>query len=255
MGHPTTHTLIEGGLTSPPSIGTIRDGMNRDNQRNEQSAFRTDFTAFCISFLGIVLLSGCSPSSSCDPLRATTMQDAMAAPDQIEDLDLFYRRLNSFPPDILRLKNLKHLRLRTCRIGDLPVDIAYLTGLTTLDMGETSLTNLTPAAGNLVNLTRLWLNDNALTSLPREIGRLSNLEYLNLDRNQLAALPEETGSLHALKWLRLNNNQLHALPDDLSGLAQNLKTLYLMGNPIPDEERIRIRKAIPNCTVYFDGAR
>jgi Leucine-rich repeat (LRR) protein len=239
----------------PHSIGTIRDGMNTDNQPDGRSRSRGGLSAFSLSVSLAFLLVGCSRSSSDEPLRVTTMQAAMAAPDQVEELDLYYRRLSSFPPEILQLRNLKRLTLRTCRIGELPATIVSLTGLTTLDMGETSLTHLTPGVGSLTNLSRLWLNDNALASLPGELGSLQHLEYLNCDRNQLSRLPEQTGSLRALKWLRLNNNQLHAMPDDLSGLAQNLKTLYLMGNPIPDEERTRIRKALPNCTVYFDGAR
>jgi len=229
--------------------------MKADNQPDGRSRSRGGLRVFSLSVSLAFLLVGCSRSSSDEPLRVTTLQAAMATPDQVEELDLYYRRLSSFPPQILRLRNLKRLTLRTCRVGELPITIASLTGLTALDMGETSLTNLTPGVGSLTNLSRLWLNDNALASLPGELGALQHLEYLNCDRNQLSRLPEQTGSLRALKWLRLNNNQLHAMPDDLSGLAQNLKTLYLMGNPIPDEERTRIRKALPNCTVYFDGAR
>jgi Leucine-rich repeat (LRR) protein len=97
----------------------------------------------------------------------------------------------------------------------------------------------------------LWLNDNRLTSLPSELGQLSKLTYLNLDRNPLTALPDSLGRLSNLTWLRLNQNRLTALPTDLSGLAQNLKTLYLMGNPIPDSEKERIRKALPKCRVIF----
>jgi Leucine-rich repeat (LRR) protein len=209
---------------------------------------------FCLGLGGAALLSGCSPEPTTpprNPQRATTLKEAMVAPDKIVELDLFYRRLPSFDPDILKLKNLKNLTLRTCRIGALPEEIGGLSKLSSLDAGESSLTNLTPAVGCLSNVTRLWLNDNSLTSLPAELGQLSNLAYLNLDRNQITALPDSLGRLSNLTWLRLNQNRLTALPVDLSGLAQNLKTLYLMGNPIPDAEKQRIRKALPKCTVIF----
>ena len=225
--------------------------MNTDNTRG----FQAGLASFGLIVWSSLLLAGCSPSSSGNPIPATTIQEAMTSPERVEDLDLYYRRLKLFPPEILQLINLKHLTLRTCMIGSLPPEIATLSKLTRLDLGETSLTNLTPSVGTLTNLTQLWLNDNALTALPGELGHLSNLEYLNLDRNQLTAVPEEVGTLQSLTWLRLNHNQIRALPRDLSGLAQNLKTLYLLGNPIPKEEQARIKKMLPACTIYFEGVK
>jgi Leucine-rich repeat (LRR) protein len=209
---------------------------------------------FCLVLGEAALLSGCAPKPATplrDPQRATTMEEALVAPNKTLELDLFYRRLPSFPGDILKLRNLKSLTLRTCRIGALPEEIEELSALSTLDAGDSSLTTLTPAVGRLSNLSRLWLNDNHLTSLPPELGQLSKLTYLNLDRNLLTALPVSLGRLSNLTWLRLNHNRLTALPADLSGLAQNLKTLYLMGNPIPDAERQRIQTALPKCRVIF----
>ena len=186
------------------------------------------------------LLAGCSPTP--EPARnlerATTMEEAREAPDQLRNLDLYYRRLPAFPPEILMFKNLEKLTLRTCTIGELPADIATLTKIQYLDLGESHLTNLTASVTALTNLTRLWLNDNTLTTLPPGLDRLSNLMYLNLDRNRLTSLPADIGHLSSLKWLRLNHNQLSALPADLSGLAQNLEILYLMGNPISEAERM-----------------
>lgn len=209
---------------------------------------------FCLVLGEAALLSGCTPKSATpprDPQRATTLEEALEVPDKTLELDLFYRRLPSFPGDILKLRNLERLTLRTCRIGALPEEIGVLSKLSSLDAGESSLTNLTPAVGYLSNVTRLWLNDNSLTSLPPELGHLSKLTYLNLDRNLLTALPDSLGRLSNLTWLRLNRNRLTALPTDLSGLAQNLKTLYLMDNPIPDAEKQRIRDALPKCRVIF----
>ena len=85
-----------------------------------------------------------------------------------------------------------------------------------------------------------------------KINQLTALTYLNLDRNQLTELPEELGSMRSLIWLRLNHNRLTHLPRDLTGLTHNLKTLYLLGNPIPAEEKQRIREALPKCKVFFD---
>ena len=202
--------------------------------------------------MGLVL-TGCRPPAEApvDPLRATTVAEAIAQSNTVENLDLFYRRLKGFPPEILTLKHLMQLNLRTCTIGRLPDEIVALSQLSRLDLGQTGLTNLPPAIGQLTELTYLWLNDNPLPALPSEIGKLSNLVYLNADRTLLSQLPQEIGLLPNLKWLRLNGNQLSAMPADMSGLAKNLKTLYLIGNPIPLQEQKRIRDSLPKCNVIF----
>jgi Leucine-rich repeat (LRR) protein len=205
----------------------------------------------CAALLATFWLSGCSPTPSGNLTRATTMEEAMKAPDKVLILDLFYRQLKTFPADILKLQNLQHLTLRTCPIGTVPDDIATLRRLTRLDLGNSSLTSLNPAITMLPRLERLWLNDNSLTNLPSHFERLAQLQYLNLDRNQLTHLPEGIGQLRSLRWLRVNDNQLTRLPSDLNGLAQNLEILYLVGNPLSMEERDRIRKTLPKCKVIY----
>lgn len=210
---------------------------------------------FLFTLLLSLALTGCRPSDETpeDLFRATTVAEAFSKSNTIENLDLYYRRLHGFPTNILVLTNLKQLNLRTCTIGTLPDDIAVLSELIRLDLGQTGLTNLPPAIGKLTHLTHLWLNDNPLPGLPAEVGTLSNLIYLNADRTQLNQLPEEVGKLANLRWLRLNNNHLSAMPADMSGLAKNLKVLYLIGNPIPEQERNRIRDSLPGCEVIFQA--
>jgi Leucine-rich repeat (LRR) protein len=248
-------TEIRDGLTSPPLSLHHPCGMKSNRAHIGKTFSRRGRALFIVLGLaGSVLISGCSPDSAPpprNPQRATTMREAMEAPDQVLELDLYYRRLPAFPGDILKLGNLERLSVRTCKIGSFPDGIGTLSKLVSLDAGESSLTNITPAVGCLTNLCRVWLNDNQLTELPSELGQLSKLTYLNLDRNQLTALPDTIGRLANLTWLRVNHNRLTALPADLSGLAQNLKTLYLMGNPIPANEQTRIRNALPNCKVIF----
>jgi Leucine-rich repeat (LRR) protein len=210
---------------------------------------------FPIASLLTLILAGCSaedPPPQRLAHRATFMQEALEAPEKIRILDLFNRRLPGFPPEIFKMQHLDTLILRTCKIGELPAEIQTLQSLSRLDLGETSLTNLTPTVLTLPRLTQLWLNDNLLNQLPSGFNRLSQLTYLNLDRNQLTELPADFGTMSSLIWLRLNHNRLTHLPRDLSGLKHTLKTLYLLGNPIPAAEQQRIRAALPDCTIYFD---
>lgn len=201
----------------------------------------------------VCALSGCRPGTPPgDPRRAITLGEAITKSNTLETLDLFTRKLNGFPPVILQFRQLKHLNLRTCSIGQLPDEIGTLTHLYRLDLSQTGLTNLTPAICHLSQLSYLWLNDNHLPALPPEMAALTNLAYLNADRTGLSSLPPGLGALANLKWLRLNNNQISAMPADMSGLAKNLKVLYLIGNPIQEAEKDRIRTALPACRVVFE---
>jgi len=183
--------------------------------------------------------------------RITTVEDALKQPEAVRNLDLFNRNLPAFPQDILTLPNLERLSLRRNTIGELPATIARLPHLKWLDLGESKLTNAPSALNELPDLSVLYLNDNQLSELPVALGGLTKLSYLNADRNQLTAIPTPLGRMPTLKWLRLNDNRIAALPDDLSGLSKGLQRLYLRGNPIPEAEKERIRKALPNCQVIF----
>ena len=241
MGLYSKNILADTAYTPDPPSRSLRASVQKSRRQ------------LPIPLLLGLMLAGCSPAveKPQDPLRTTTVAEALAKSNTVQTLDLFYRRLHGFPPEILTLTNLQQLTLRTCTLGRVPDELAALSQLTRLDLGQTALTNLSPAVGHLTRLTHLWLNDNPLPTLPREIGNLSQLLYLNADRTQLTELPQELGALPNLRWLRLNHNQLTALPADMSGLAKNLKVLYLIGNPIPEPEQKRIRNSLPGCNVIF----
>jgi Leucine-rich repeat (LRR) protein len=209
-----------------------------------------------LAIVAVGLIGGCAPSDQFwkKPdigARITTLEDALKQPETVRNLDLFNRQQPVFPADILKLKNLERLSLRKNTVVTVPEAIASLTALKWLDLGESGLTDLNPAVGSLPHLSMLYVNDNALTELPGALATLPGLQYLNADRNKLTTLPAALGKSESLKWLRLNDNQITALPGDLSGLARNLKRLYLRGNPIPDPEKARIKQALPNCQVMF----
>ena len=76
------------------------------------------------------------------------------------------------------------------------------------------------------------------------------MKTLSLNNNNINKLPNDFGLLKNLTLAILSNNQLTILPSNISELI-NLKTLILTGNNISENEKTRIKKALPNCKIYF----
>lgn len=203
-----------------------------------------------------LLVGGCSPRDQFWKKpdfgeKVTSLDAALKKGAAVRNLDLYNLNLQGFPEGILSLNQLERLGLRKNAIGTVPAGIAGLTKLAWMDLGQAGLTALDAAVGRLPALTTLYVNDNALAALPASLSECKGLTYFNADRNKLTALPDGLGRLPQLKWLRLNGNQIAALPADLGGWAKTLKRLYLRGNPLPDAEKDRVRKALPNCEIFF----
>jgi len=67
----------------------------------------------------------------------------------------------------------------------------------------------------------------------------------------LTNLPNTIGLLSRLQKLNLASNQLTSLPSTIANLKDSLKTLYLYGNPISEEEQAKIRWWLPNTNITF----
>lgn len=206
--------------------------------------------------LGALMLAACSPREHFWKKpdighRYVKLKEALAATPPARNLWLYDQNLTQIDPQLWTLTGLERLSLRKNKLAAIPVDVARLSRLVWLDLGENQIAALPPDLCKLPALSQLYLNDNALTELPADLGSVQTLTYINLDRNQLTALPPEIVKLSALKWLRLNGNQLKALPENIQLLAPTLKRLYLKGNPLPDPEKERIRKALPGCEIFF----
>jgi carbon monoxide dehydrogenase subunit G len=168
----------------------------------------------------------------------------------LQKFDIYYMQATTIPESFGNLAQLQELRLNNTQVSSLPETLGNLTQLQVLLLNENHLSSLPVSIGNLTQLNRLSLNDNLLTILPESFGNISQLKKLYIDRNQLTSLPESIGNLGQLQELWLTQNQLTSLPDSISNLT-NLRLLNLYGNPIPPAEIERIRRALPNCQVYY----
>jgi Leucine-rich repeat (LRR) protein len=63
-------------------------------------------------------------------------------------------------------------------------------------------------------------------------------------------LPSGFSKLTKLETLVLTNNQIATLPDELLQMP-HLKLLSLIGNPLPEEEVARVRRALPKTDIRF----
>lgn len=88
------------------------------------------------------------------------------------------------------------------------------------------------------------------TLVDMHLEKCNWLQVLELDENALTQVPLSLFETGKLKSLSLSKNKITHFPADLKPLS-GLLYLELYGNPIPEEELARIKKALPNTTVMF----
>ena len=138
--------------------------------------------------------------------------------------------------------------LATLSLAGTPVtDLAPLADfkeLTTLSVMNTSVTDLKPLAG-LKALTTLSLWSTRVTDLA-PLSDLAGLTTLDLSNTPVTDLAPLSG-LAGLTTLHLWGTPVTNL-NPLAGLA-GLATLSLGGTPVTEEEKARLRKALPNLRI------
>lgn len=98
---------------------------------------------------------------------------------------------------------------------------------------------------NFKNLIVLGLGVNNIKEIPDFIFDLTKLQELGLSHNQISKIPEDISKLKNLTSFKCWNNNISEVPDALLNLP-NLRVVELKGNPIPKEEKKRLKKAYPN---------
>lgn len=157
----------------------------------------------------------------------TNLQQALQYPDSVFRLDLSRKRLKEFPPEILKLKQLRELNLSHNKLELLPETISMLP-----------------------YLQFLYANNNKLVELPSSIGNLTLLQKLELNRNVIEKLPPEIGKLNNLEELSLWDNELGDVPDEVRNLG-SLKIFELRGILFTDEQQRRIHELLPYTKLLF----
>jgi hypothetical protein len=153
---------------------------------------------------------------------------------------------NHIPDSVFQMKKLKQLWIsgKDCDNGAPHDDNKPNDGIKCW-----MINNIPPEIGNLTELDTLGLTLGIFGKFPPEISRLSKLRYLDLTDSYMSNIDNLT-SLKNLNHLLLYGCGLSKLPDNIGKLT-NLKFIGLVGNNLDAVEINRIKKALPNCEVYF----
>jgi hypothetical protein len=181
----------------------------------------------------------------------TSLDEALANPWMVGELDLSDQGLTSLPDGMEKLVRLRNLELRKNAFTVVPEVVSSFASLYALHLGNNRLSALPPWIGTFSKLEHLNLQINELTHLPDAIGNLEKLSALYMFRNRLVDLPASIGRLGALSLLDLTNNELTSLPATVADLAPGL-TIFLGGNAFKKAEKDRIKGLLPGArTVMF----
>jgi hypothetical protein len=153
---------------------------------------------------------------------------------------------NSIPDWVFEMKKLKNLTIN----GMFP---EYDHG----DYGAYSMKDdcfriyeISPKIKNLTGLTSLSLSDNDISSIPIELTELKNLKTIDLSNNSKLRDVTNIEKIVSLEFLSFYGCYLTEMPVNIGNL-KHLKVLDLDGNPINEQEKMRIKKALPNCKITF----
>ena len=121
---------------------------------------------------------------------------------ELQSIDFSSTNLNAVPWQILKLDNLRKLRMRNNAIEQLPDEWNQCVNLTLLDLSENPF----------YTLETLKLESCCFSEFPEVLLQLQALKDLDLGQNLIPSLPNNFDRLH-LKRLNVQDNLLHNLPD------------------------------------------
>lgn len=168
----------------------------------------------------------------------------------LEELRMWGNSTRTVAENIGNLRKLKSLILAGNGLSKLPESISSISGLNELVISANNFEQLPDWISKLSQLIVLKVSNNSLNKIPEFIFSMENLETLDWSGNQLNEFPENIGKRSQIKELDLSRNNLSTVPDSMVNL-EKLQILNLEENPISEEQIVRLRQKLPNCTVQF----
>lgn len=152
----------------------------------------------------------------------------------LQYLNLGSNGINLIPAEIKHLRNLQWLILEDNNLVSLPAELSELTNLQTLDLDGNPNLDADGAfaiAAKIPSLKELSVNRVLINSLPKSFFTLNNIEKLYMSNTGVSTFPEEMGQLYKLKVLDMTHNNIVTIPSDIEDMKRLLE-LYLGGNQI-----------------------
>ena len=177
-------------------------------------------------------------------LGHTSVWPAITQLTSLEELDLSQNESATLPQDLSKLKHLKTLRLKYCRLTEGWSAITQLTSLEKLVLSYNEIESLPQDLSKLKHLKILQLENCGLTEVRPTITQLTSLEELDLSRNSLMELPLELTNLRKLGILNLDDNPLRMPPLEVCELGVPALFSYLA--------EVRLARAT-HCKVILLG--
>jgi len=199
----------------------------------------------------------------------------------LNDLTIGYNNFESFPMEIMYLKNLKRLSLEGLNFKSFP-DSFFIAGLPIERLQMSNMRRFDYASNlskfhELNNLRELYLQDNIpklnidfekcenletfgygykkninIVDILNRIAKAPKLKELILGYNNIRYLPQNLVLPDSLEKLYLFNNNIKKLPVKITKYT-NLKTIDLHDNPIDTTAIKKIEKEMVNTKFYYDG--
>lgn len=124
--------------------------------------------------------------------------------DKITHLSIKRANLNSIPPIVFSMTNLRYLILDFNNISTIPLYISYLTNLISLSCVNNKINSICPNLADLNELHYIQLDNNPIQTLPVELTKI-NTNYFKLNT------PLLTLDSSFANWKSFNNLTLHSL--------------------------------------------
>jgi len=167
----------------------------------------------------------------------------------LKTLNLANNAVSVVPDEIIEMRYIESLNLSHNNLLQLPMSVLNLKLLITLNLSYNSISSIYKD-NTLRKLEYFNLSNNAITEIPKSFGLMKKLKNLDLSDNRIEEIPAEIMNLTKLEELKLENNQLTMLPKQINRLSK-LKILKLKGNKLSEEEKNRIRNALPSTVIIF----
>ncbi len=208
---------------------------------------------FALLWLVVLLIPGCDDDLENTVYNPTpvyySLQDALEHREYAEELRLDNIG-DSLSPEIGLLTHLFFLRIDDSEIRYLPDAITNLPQLGFLYLPNCKFQHIPPQICNSRRLHHLILDNNAIESIPDEFVQLKFLEGLYLNGNRLTEFRKEKFDSKYCLGLGLDSNRLTSFDFTRADLPK-LNYLSLVGNPLPDSVKQRIREEFADAILHL----